>query len=354
MNQREQQLVGARQVDALNRLDEVKLGLWLEANVDGYQGPATIAQFKGGQSNPSFRIDAGGKAYVLRRKPPGVLLPSAHAVDREFRVTAALHAAGFPVARPLALCVDDAVIGSMFYVMEMVEGRIFWSPALPDITPSQRRAIYEAEIDTLARLHAFDPAGLGLSDFGRPGNYFSRQTDRWTRQYRASETMTIEPMNRLMEWLPTSIPSQKRTSIVHGDFRLDNMIFDGRAPGVRAVLDWELSTLGDPLADLTYFLIIWAMPAGDLNGLAGLDLLSLGIPTLDEATQLYCARAGVESVQDLDWCFAYNLFRLAAIVQGIAGRVRDGTASNDKAAEAGKLTGAFAQLAWKHALKAGA
>ncbi len=357
MESREQQFVGTRPVDEPDRFDEAALGRWLDANVPGYAGPASIARFKGGQSNPSFRIDAGGRSYVLRRKPPGNLLPSAHAVDREFRVTSALHAAGFPVARPLALCRDENVIGSMFYVMEMVEGRIFWSAALPDVSKDARGAIYRAEIETLAHLHSFDPEAIGLGDFGRPGNYFARQVDRWSRQYRASQTGVIQAMDRLMEWLPSTVPPQERVSVVHGDFRLDNLIFAAETPRVAAVLDWELSTLGDPLADLTYFLMIWAMPAdgaSGLNGLDRLDLPGLGIPALEEAASLYCEKSGLGTIPPLDWYFAYNFFRLAAIVQGIAGRVRDCTAASEQAAQSGRLAGTFADLAWKYAVRSGA
>src|SRR5690606_3106487 len=250
----------------------------------------------------------------------GVLLASAHAVDREFTVISALHAQGFPVARPYALCTDEAVIGSIFYVMDKVEGRVFWDMQLPGLQPAERRAIYEAQTDTLAALHAFDPAAIGLSDYGKPGNYFARQVGRWTKQYRASEIAPIPAMDRLIAFLPDSLPPEGPTRIVHGDFRLDNMILDPVEARVRAVLDWELSTLGDPMADFSYLLIAWVIPASLRNGLAGADLKELGIPSVEETVERYAEKTGTAPPQNLDWLFAYNLFRLAAICQGIAGR----------------------------------
>jgi aminoglycoside phosphotransferase (APT) family kinase protein len=345
---------GTRPVEERHRFDEARLGGWMEQNVEGFAGPLTVLQFKGGQSNPTYRLNTPARSYVLRRKPFGKLLPSAHAVDREFRVISALHAQGFPVARAYGLCEDDSVIGAAFYIMSMEEGRIFWDGGLPGMTPAERGAIYHAKIETLARLHSYDPQAIGLGDFGKPGNYFGRQVDRWSKQYRASATDKIEAMDRLMEWLPATLPTQERTSIVHGDYRIDNMIFDAKEPKVNAVLDWELSTLGDPLADFTYLLVNWMMPYEGRSHIDGLDLKSLGIPTLDETVALYCARTGRASIPDLNWYFAYNLFRLAAILQGIIGRIRDGTAASARAAEQASRIGPLSSAAWDFARRAGA
>lgn len=345
---------GTREVDPRYRLDEAALDAWMAANVEGYAGPLTIRQFNGGQSNPTYELTTPTAAYVLRRKPPGVLLPSAHAVDREFTVISALSKQGYPVARPHALCTDDAVIGSMFYVMDKVEGRVLWDLKLPGLEPAERRAIFEAQIDALADLHRFDPAAIGLSDYGKPGNYFARQVGRWTKQYRASETDPVPEMDRLIAFLPENLPPEGPVSIVHGDFRLDNMIMAPDAAKVRAVLDWELSTLGDPMADFSYLLIGWVLPPTVRNGLAGLDLPALGIPTIEETVERYAARTGRAAPKNLDWLMAYNLFRLAAICQGIAGRVRDGTAASAHAVETAKQVAPLARAAWTFAEKAGA
>jgi aminoglycoside phosphotransferase (APT) family kinase protein len=350
----EEAFAGTKPVEERHRLDEVKLAAWMQQNIEDYQGPLTVLQFKGGQSNPTYRLDTPKISYVLRRKPFGKLLPSAHAVDREFRVISALHSQAFPVARAYALCTDDTVIGSAFYIMSMVEGRVFWNATLPALTPPQRRAIYESEIRTLADLHRFDPAAIGLGDYGKPGNYFTRQIDRWSKQYHASETKVIEAMNRLIAWLPTCVPPQDRTSVVHGDYRIDNMIFHPAEPRVIALLDWELSTLGDPLADFTYLLMAWAMPAEGRSSLGGLDLPALGIPTIAETIEIYCERTGRDGIPALDWYFAYNLFRLAAISQGIAKRFIDGTAANERAREMGERAAPLAEAAWRFAEKAGA
>ncbi len=340
---------GTKAVEERHRIDEASLDRWLQDNVEDYQGPLTVLQFKGGQSNPTYRLNTPGRSYVMRRKPFGKLLPSAHAVDREFRVIAALGKQGFPVATAYALCTDDAVIGSAFYIMSMEEGRVFWNPTLPSLPREERRAIFTSKIETLARLHGYDPDAIGLGDFGKPGNYFARQVDRWTKQYKASETQSIPEMDRLMEWLPTSLPQQERASVVHGDYRLDNMIFHAAEPRVQALLDWELSTLGDPMADLTYLLMQWTMP-----GLDGADFKTLDVPDMDEAAAIYCRAAGRAITPDLNWYFAYNTFRLAGITQGIAGRIRDGTAANDKAKESAARTVPLAKAAWAYALKAGA
>lgn len=345
---------GTKPVEERHRFDEAALERWMQAHVDGYAGPLRVMQFKGGQSNPTYRLETPNRAYVLRRKPFGPLLPSAHAVDREFRLIAALNTVSFPVPHAYALCEDPEVIGAIFYVMEAVDGVIHWNGALPNLQPAGRRQVYEAMISTLAQLHQVDYAAIGLSDYGRPGNYFTRQVERWTKQYRASETDRIEEAERLIEWLPRTVPEQSRTSIVHGDYRLDNMILAPAGDRVAAVLDWELSTLGDPLADFSYLLMHWAMPSDGRSGLAGLDLAALGIPTRDEAVALYCGLTGRDGVPKLDWYFAYNLFRLLGIVQGIAGRVRDGTAASPRAAEMGARAPMLAQAAWSFARQAGA
>ncbi len=345
---------GTREVDPRYRLDEGALDAWMTAHVDGYGGPLTIRQFKGGQSNPTYELTTPTAAYVLRRKPPGVLLPSAHAVDREFTVISALSKQGYPVAKPYALCTDDAVIGSMFYVMDKVEGRVLWDLKLPGMEPAERRAIFEAQTDALADLHRFDPAAIGLGDYGKPGNYFARQVGRWTKQYKASEIDPIPEMDRLIAFLPQSLPAEGPVSIVHGDFRLDNLMMAPDGPEVRAVLDWELSTLGDPMADFSYLLIGWVLPPTVRNGLAGLDLKALGIPTIEETVERYEARTGRKGPENLDWLMAYNLFRLAAICQGIAGRVRDGTASSAHAVETAKQVVPLAKAAMAFGAKAGA
>ncbi|MGM4904950.1 phosphotransferase family protein [Tardiphaga sp. 866_E4_N2_1] len=346
---RDDEYNGTRPVEERHRFDEMSLEAWMREHVEGHEGPLTVLQFKGGQSNPTYRLNTPKQSYVMRRKPFGKLLPSAHAVDREYKVIAALGKQGFPVAKAYALCTDDNVIGSAFYIMSMEDGRIFWDPALPTVPKEDRRAIFTAKIETLAQLHSYDPEKIGLGDFGRPGNYFSRQVDRWTKQYRASETQLIPEMERLIEWLPTSVPEQERVSVVHGDYRIDNMVFHTTQPKVQAVLDWELSTLGDPMADFTYLLMQWIMP-----GLDGLDFKALNIPTMDEAAKIYCDKAGRKSVPDLNWYYCYNLFRLTGILQGIAGRVRDGTASSAKAMESAKRTVPLAQASWKYAQLAGA
>ena len=347
---RDEEYSGTKAVEERHRIDEAHLAAWMSEHVEGFAGPLTVLQFKGGQSNPTYRLDTPQRSYVMRRKPFGKLLPSAHAVDREFKVIAALGKQGFPVAKAYALCMDDSVIGAAFYIMSMEEGRVFWEQTLPRCTPAERRAIFTDKIETLAKLHMFEPDKIGLGDFGKPGNYFSRQVDRWTKQYKASETQTIPEMERLIAWLPKTVPPQERVSVVHGDYRLDNMIFHATEPRVIAVLDWELSTLGDPMADFTYLLMQWVMTPG----LGGTDFVGLNIPTQDEAAEIYCKATGRSTVPDLNWYYAYNLFRLAGITQGIAGRIRDGTAANEKAIESAKRTVPLAQASWEYAQKAGA
>jgi aminoglycoside phosphotransferase (APT) family kinase protein len=345
---------GTKPVDERHRIDEGKLETWLIENVRGYAGPLEVRQFKGGQSNPTYQLVTPNKKYVLRRKPPGKLLPSAHAVDREYRVITALYPTGFPVAESYGLCTDDSVIGTMFYVMDNVEGRILWDGQLPDYAPSDRAAIYDAMNKTLAGLHNTDVDAIGMSDFGKPGNYFSRQIDRWTKQYKLSETQTIPSMDKLIDWLPNNIPAGETVSIVHGDYRLDNMVLHATENRVAAVLDWELCTLGDPLADFTYQLMQWIMPGEQRGGLAGLDLKAMGIPSIEEYVAMYCERTGRSGIENLDFYFAYNSFRLAGICQGIVGRVRDGTAASPHAVAMGERVAPLADIAWKHAQMAGA
>jgi aminoglycoside phosphotransferase (APT) family kinase protein len=334
-------------------IDEAALEAWLEANVEGFAGPLTLAKFPSGQSNPTYKVSAASGDYVLRRKPFGQLLPSAHAVDREYRLLSAVSPLGFPVPQPLALCGDPEVIGAIFYVMELAKGRPYADGSLPDFDPATRRHMYEQMIDTLAELHNIDPLAADLADFGKPGNYFERQVMRWTRQYRDSETDYLPEMERLIAFLPETLPEQSRSSIVHGDYRIDNVVYDGDGT-LTAVLDWELATLGDPLADFSYLAMQWMMPADGGAGLAGLDLPALGIPTLDEIVKRYAERSGVPVAEKLDWYFAYNLFRLAGIVQGIKKRVIDGTASHAQAAEMAKRVPMLASAAWDFAKKAGA
>ena len=355
MSSRQEQNTGVREVHEAHRFDEQRLEVWLAANVDGFGGPLTVTQFKGGQSNPTYRLEAGSGSYVLRRKPPGKLLKSAHAVDREFRVISALHRAGFPVPRPYALCEDDAIVGTPFYVMECVDGRIFWELDLPSLEREERAAIYDHVNETLATLHGTDYKAIGLDDYGVPGNYFERQISRWTRQYRASETGKIPSMDQLIDWLPESIPDDASSSIVHGDYRLDNMIIHPTEPRVIAVLDWELSTIGHPLADFTYHLMAWQMPEIGIGstGLVGKPIAELGIPDEDTYIERYCARTGRDGISDRNFYSAFNFFRLAAILQGIAGRVRDGTAASKHASQAVKAVQPLADLGWQHAIKHG-
>jgi len=332
--------------------DEGKLGGWLKHATSAEL--RSVEKFPGGQSNPTYRIETSAGAFVLRRKPFGQLLPSAHAVDREYRLIAALHPTGFPVPRPVALCEDESVIGAVFYVMELVEGRTLWDGTLPTIPKLDRRAYYEAMVDTLAALHAIEPQTVGLGDFGPPGNYFERQVQRWTKQYRASQTDDIPEVDKLIEWLPRTLPAQTRTSIIHGDYRIDNLIYAPDAPKVAAVLDWELTTIGDPLADFTYLAMNWAMPRDGRSGLAGVDLGAEGLPPLDAMVERYCAASGRDGMPDLHWYFAYNLFRLIGIVQGIKKRMIDGNASSTKAADTVAKLGLLTQAAWAEARKAGA
>jgi aminoglycoside phosphotransferase (APT) family kinase protein len=350
---RQRDFSGTREVSAALRFDVARLENYLRERVREFSRPLTVEQFKGGQSNPTYRLVTPARNYVLRRKPPGKLLPSAHAVDREFRVISALHAQGFPVAAPILLCEDADVIGTAFYVMSCVEGRVIWEPDMPGSSPGGRMATYDAMNATLARLHSFDPQAIGLADFGRGENYVARQVDRWSKQYRASETEKIEPMERLIEWLPQHLPPQGPVRLVHGDYRLDNLILAPDAPEIVAVLDWELSTLGDPLADFSYHLMQWHMPrsevGADTGSLVGCDLATLGIPSFDDYIEAYVARTGLDPRPHLTFYLAYNFFRFAAIVQGIVGRVRDGTATSAHAAARAQMVRPLAEKAWEFA-----
>ncbi len=338
---------GTMPVREQHRFDPAALEAWMIDHVMGFSGPLGVEQFKGGQSNPTYRVTAGGKAYVLRRKPPGKLLPSAHAVDREYRIITALAATDVPVAKSHALCLDETVIGTAFYIMDYIDGRVFWDPGLPELARDQRRAIYDAMNDVIARLHRIDYAAIGLRDYGRPGNYVLRQIDRWTRQYRSSETDTIAAMDRLIDWLPKNAPPDEETSIIHGDFRIDNMIFHPTEPRVVAVLDWELSTLGNPLADFAYHMMPWRLGPQHYRGLLGSDLAALDIPTEEEGCALYCRRTGRSALPYWDFYIAFNMFRLAAILQGIMGRVREGTAASTRALESGRRARGIAEAGWQ-------
>jgi aminoglycoside phosphotransferase (APT) family kinase protein len=349
---------GTKEVADPLRFDAERLAAYLQRETPGFAGPLAVKQFKGGQSNPTYLLEAPSRKYVLRRKPPGKLLPSAHAVDREFRVIQALAAKRFPVAEPVLYCADESVAGTPFYVMGFVEGRVFWDPEMPGSNPRERGAIYDVMVATLARLHCYDPAGLGLSDFGRGENYVARQVDRWSKQYRASQTQAIDEMERLIEWLPRHIPPAGPPRLVHGDYRLDNLIIAPDAPKLAAVLDWELSTLGDPLADFSYHLMAWHMPhsesAAGTATLVGHDLRALGIPSMDDYVAAYVARTSLDPRPHLPAYLAYNFFRIAAILQGIIGRVRDGTATSEHAPAKAAMIRPLAATAWRFAQEAGA
>jgi len=347
---------GTREVAERLRFDEARLADYLRANVKGFAGPVAVRQFKGGQSNPTYLIETPQRRYVLRRKPPGKLLPSAHAVDREHRIISALYAQGFPVAEPVLYCADEAIVGTAFLVMGFVDGRVFWEPQMPASHPAERAQVYAAMNTTIARLHSFEPAQIGLGDYGRGENYVARQVERWSKQYRASQTEKIEDMERLIAWLPAHLPPAQPARAVHGDYRLDNIILAPDAPKIAAVLDWELSTLGDPLADFTYHLMQWHMPPHDAGtgSLLGLDLAALGLPSLETYVDAYMARTGLDPWPYLPVYFAYNFFRLAAILQGIVGRVRDGTATSAFAAAKAEMVRPLAAKAWEFARKAGA
>jgi aminoglycoside phosphotransferase (APT) family kinase protein len=344
-----------------HRIDTAVLEGWLNAHLPGFEGPLQVEKFPGGQSNPTYGLHTPQRLYVMRTKPGPVakLLPSAHAIEREFKVMRGLYGTQVPLAQMHVLCEDESVIGRAFYVMEHVNGRVLWDQALPGMTPAERRAIYLEMNRVQAALHTTDFRSAGLADYGKPGNYFERQIGRWSKQYVASITQPIAEMDRLIEWLPQNIPAMARdesmVSIVHGDYRLDNLMFHPTEPRVLAVLDWELSTLGHPLADFSYHCMAWHIPPGTFRGIGGLDIAALGIPSEQEYIELYCERTGFATPTQLraDWNFylAYNMFRLAAILQGIAKRVEDGTASSAQARESGASARPMAELAWGFALQ---
>jgi len=347
MAELEAQFSGTQEVRQQHRFDEAALEGYMRDHVEGFAGPIRVSQFKGGQSNPTYRIDTPGQSYVLRRKPPGELLPSAHAVDREYRAITALNATDVPVPRTFCLCEDDSVVGTAFYIMEFVEGRVFWDQTLRDLPKDERAQVYDSMNAALAALHSVDFAAIGLDGFGKVGEYRERQIHRWSKTYRISETDMIPEMERLMEWLPANIPAGDETSVVHGDYRLDNMIFHPSEPRVLAILDWELCTLGHPVGDFTYNLMTWRLPSGLFRGIGDFDLVDLGIPTEAQYIEAYCRRTGRDGIDHLDWYIAYNMFRLAAILQGIAKRAIDGTASSEFAVEQGKRARPMAEFAWR-------
>ena len=347
-----EEFMGTMAVSERQKFDVGALQQYLQSHVDGFSGALALEQFKGGQSNPTFKLSAGGKHYVLRTKPgpAAKLLPSAHAIDREFRVMDALNKAGFPVPRQFALCTDEALIGRAFYVMDYVEGRVLWDQSLPGMQPAERAAYYDEMNRVISLLHTIDYAAIGLESYGKPGNYFGRQIERWSKQYKASETETIAAMDHLIDWLPKNIPAGDDTSIVHGDYRLDNMMFHPTEPKVLAVLDWELSTLGHPLADFSYHLMSWHIPQGQFRGIGGLDLKALGIPTEADYIAAYSKRTGrTIRPEDMAFYLAYNMFRMAGILQGIMKRYVDGTASSAQALASGKSARPMAEMGWRYA-----
>ncbi|MBC7573833.1 MAG: phosphotransferase family protein [Herminiimonas sp.] len=347
-----EEFMGTMPVADRQKFDVGALQAYMRTHVEGFSGALAIEQFKGGQSNPTFKLTAGGQHYVLRTKPgpAAKLLPSAHAIDREFRVMDALHKAGFPAARQYALCTDESLIGRAFYIMEFVDGRVLWDQSLPGMSNTERAAYYDEMNRVIAQLHTIDYAAIGLGSYGKPGNYFGRQIERWSKQYKASETETIEAMDKLIEWLPKNIPEGDETSIVHGDYRLDNMMFHPTEPKILAILDWELSTLGHPLADFSYHLMSWHIPQGQFRGIGGLDHKAMGIPTEAEYIARYCERTG-RTIRQEDFAFylAYNMFRMAGILQGIMKRYVDGTASSAQALKSGQAARPMAEMGWQYA-----
>lgn len=339
---------GTTAVRPEHRIDQAALEAWMQANVEGYQGPLTIDQFKGGQSNPTYRLQTPGRNYVLRRKPPGVLLKGAHAVEREARVMNALGTVGFPVPRIYGLCTDDSVISSWFFVMDMVEGRVFWDASFADVPRKARAQYMDAMNATLAALHQIDYAAIGLGDYGRPGGYVKRQIERWSKQYLEDDLAGRYPaMDQLVQWLPKHLPDTEDVAITHGDFRADNMIFHPTEPRVLAVLDWELSTLGDPLADFAYHAMMFRMPPDILGGIGGLDLQAAGLPDEQAYVRAYCERTGRAGISDLDFYIVFNMFRFAAILHGIKGRVLRGTAASADAEAMGNRFTRVADIAWE-------
>ena len=337
-----------------HRFDTDRLAGYLAGHLPGFAGPLEVKQFQGGQSNPTYLLITPARRYVMRSKPGPVarLLPSAHAIEREFRLMRALAPQGVPVPEMLLLCEDESVIGRAFFLMEHVDGRIFWEQSLPGLAPAERGAIYDEMNRVIAKLHSVDIERSGLADYGKAGNYFARQIGRWSKQYRASETEAIEAMDRLIDWLPAHVPPGDETTVVHGDFRLDNLIFHPAEPRVLAVIDWELSTLGHPLADFSYLCMSWHIPPGAFRGIAGLDLAALGIPSEAEFIRRYCERTGRADIEHWNFYLAYNLFRIAAILQGVYKRALEGMASADNALAAGDNARALAAIGWAYATKA--
>ena len=348
--------IGTRAVSEQHAFDTAALSAWLQQNLEGFEGPLSVEMFKGGQSNPTYKLITSRQSYVMRAKPGPVakLLPSAHAIEREFAVMSGLQGTDVPVPRMYALCEDESIIGRAFYIMECMQGRVLWDQTLPGLQPAERAAIYDETNRVISALHSVKFAQQGLANYGKPGNYFERQIGRWSKQYQASITQPIEEMDRLMRWLPENMPEsardESRVAIVHGDFRLDNLMFHADEPRAIAVLDWELSTLGHPLADFAYHCMSWHIPHELGRGIAGLDLVQLGIPSERDYIERYCARTGIATPEALaaDWNFylAYNMFRIAAILQGIAKRVEAGTASSAQAKAAGATARPMAELAW--------
>jgi len=343
------QFDGTMPVAERHRFDAGALAEYLRERVEGFAGALAVEQFRGGQSNPTYLLTAGGRRYVMRAKPgpAAKLLPSAHAIEREHRVISALARTGVPVPRTFALCEDESVIGRAFFVMEYVEGRVLWEQSLPGMARDERRAIYDEMNRVIAALHTVDCAAAGLADFGKPGNYLARQIARWSKQYQASQTEPIPSMDRLIEWLPAHVPPGDETAVVHGDYRMDNLIFHPTEPRVLAVLDWELSTLGHPLADFSYHCMSWHIPPAQFRGIGGLDLAALGIPGEEEYVARYCARTGRAGIEHWDFYLAYNMFRLAAILQGIMKRALDGTAASQEALDAGRRARPLAEMGWR-------
>jgi len=340
---------GATLIAPAHPVDAGALAVWMRAHVDGAIGDLDVEQYQGGQSNPTYRVTAGDRRYVLRRKPPGKLLPSAHAIDREFRVMSALAGTGVPVAKMHAMCEDEEVIGTAFYVMDYVEGRILWDPTLPNMTPAQRAAHYDELNRVIATLHQVEYAAIGLGDFGRTGNYIERQVARWSKQYQAAGADRIDAMDRLIEWLPLHIPEGDETSLVHGDYRLDNLIFHPTEPRILAVLDWELSTLGHPLSDFAYQVMAWRLAPQEFRGLKGADLEALGIPDEAEYVAAYCRRTGRTGIPNWEFYLIFNMFRIAAILHGVLSRALQGNAASADAVAMGNRARPVADVAWNMA-----
>ena len=344
------------EVKEQHRFDQKRLAEYLSDTLEGFEGPLEVKQFEGGQSCPTYMLVTPKKKYVMRRKPPGQLLRSAHAVDREYRVMSALNKVNYKVPTAHLMCEDESVVGTIFFVMNFIEGRVFWDPLMPDLTNEERTLVYDSINETLAELHKVDYKAIGLEDFGRPGNYFARQIARWTKQYQLSETEQIDAMNKLIDWLPGAIPDNDETCLIHGDYSFHNVLVHKTEPKVAAVLDWELSTTGHPLGDLTYNTLSWYRPALDDGraSFANTDVTTLGIPSFEDYVNKYCERAGRKPIENLSFYRAYNLFRTAAIYQGILGRVRDGTAAAANALELAESIRPIAAAAWAEAEKAGA